>query len=169
MVQRSDVPSQENQGQASGDRLHLQVSPGIQKSQKKEGQIWKVVIGCQKENGRMWSIWTQRVPKSQCASIGRPISVHGDRGRRHTKPAECGSRHEIESVNKGGGKSHKDVRKIRSDKRPSQNSTVVLFLTRLHVGIIPKEHIRRDLHQRLSERFFLKHAGHTEHADWESS
>ena len=22
---------------------------------KKEGQIWKVVIGCQKENGRMWS------------------------------------------------------------------------------------------------------------------
>ena len=29
--------------------------------------------------------------------------------------------------------------------------------------------IDRDVHQRLSELFFLKHAGHSEHADWKSA
>ena len=39
----------------------------------------------------------------------------------------------------------------------------------MHVGIIPNEQVRRDLHQRLAERSLLKYAGHTEHPDWKSS
>ena len=46
-------------------------------------------------------------------------------------------------------------------KFPSQHCNVVYcFRTRLHVGVVPKEHISRDLHQRLSELF---------HPDWKSS
>ena len=46
---------------------------------------------------------------------------------------------------------------------------VMYVRTRLHVGIIPNEQISRDPHQRLSELFFVKHGGHTEHLDWMSS
>ena len=53
--------------------------------------------------------------------------------------------------------------KLDVDKFPSQHCTIVYFRTRLHVGIIPKEQISRDMHQRLSELFLLKYAGRTEH------
>ena len=43
---------------------------------------------------------------------------------------------------------------------------MVYFRTRLHVGIIPNEQISRDLHQRLSEQFFLEYTDHIEHLYW---
>ena len=105
---------------------------------------------------------------THCASIGRPIAVHNDMKRRHTKPADSRGRPEFESVNKGERKSQKDVRQIRSDKHPDKNSNVVHLRIRLHVGIIPNEQARRDLHQRLPALLFLKHARHPEHFNWKS-
>ena len=46
---------------------------------------------------------------------------------------------------------------------------VLYFRTRLHVGIIPDKQIRRGSHQRLSELFLFRYAGHTEHPKWKSS
>ena len=63
----------------------------------------------------------------------------------------------------------KTLRNIRFDKCPGQHCNVVYLRTRLHVGIIANEQIRQDFHERLSELFLLRHAGHTEHPDWKSS
>ena len=42
-------------------------------------------------------------------SIGRPIAVHADSKRRQTTPAECGRRLELESADKGEGKTQQDL------------------------------------------------------------
>ena len=60
--------------------------------------------------------------------------------------------------------------KIEFDKFPGQHHcNMVFFRTRLHVGIIPNDQIRRYLHQGLSALFLVEYAGHTEPPDWQHS
>ena len=57
-------------------------------------------------------------------------------------------------------KSQKHFREIRFNELSDKRSNVVYFRMLLHVGIIPNERDRSDLHQALSEQFLVEHAGH---------
>ena len=65
-------------------------------------------------------------------------------------------------------KSQKHFREIRFNEFSDKRSNVLYFRMLLHVGIIPNERDRSDLHQALSEQFLVEHKGHPEHLCWDS-
>ena len=78
---RSSVQGEENPGQASGHRLHIPGStrnPEVTESGTSDVE-GKFLDARKRTADCIVVIWTQRVPKSQCTNIGRPIAVYVER------------------------------------------------------------------------------------------
>ena len=81
---------------------------------------------------------TQRVAKSQGPTIGRPVAVYAERGRRHKKPAHSEGPSESEFTDEGERKSQKDFRNIRCNEFPDKHINVAGFPYLIVCGHHPK-------------------------------